>query len=84
MWMYLGRTRKPGKEAEEPVPGLVPPSITQQMLRNLGEGAVLSFWVEVEAVGLGNTQTGKSFCIFQLLNTRQAPEMKSTIELVFT
>lgn len=35
-------------------------------------------------VGLGNTQTGKSFCIFQLLNTRQAPEMKSTIELVFT
>lgn len=46
VWMYLGRTRKPGKEAEEPVPGLVPPSITQQMLRNLGEGAVLSFWVE--------------------------------------
>ena len=44
-----------------------------------GRGAV-----EVEAVGLGNTQTGKSFCIFQLLNTRQAPEMKSTIELVFT
>ena len=71
--------RKPGKEAEEPVPGLVLPSITQQMLRNPGEGAV-----EVEVVGLGNTQTGKSFCIFQLLNTRHAPEMKSTIELVFT
>ena len=81
--MWEGQ-HKPGKEAEEPVPGLVPPSITQQMLRNLGEGVALSFWVEVEAAGLGNIQTGKSFCVFQLLNTRQAPGMKSTIEFVFT
>lgn len=54
------------------------------MLRNPGEGVALSFWVEVEAAGLGDIQTGKSFCVFQLLNTRQAPVMKSTIEFVFT
>lgn len=74
-----GKTTQTGKRSWRASAWAGAAGITQQMLRNPGEGAV-----EVEAAGLGNTQTGKSFCIFQLLNTRQAPEMKSTIELVFT
>ena len=59
-------------------------NITPRMLRNPGGGAGVSFWVGVEVVGFGNIQAGKPFCVFQLLNTRQSPEMIITKALIFT